>query len=59
MGAAAAVQLALIYWGGALFRTAGLSLRELFSVLCFSASVLPADILRKLLGRRGRLTDPS
>ena len=59
MGAAAAVQLALIYWGGALFRTAGLSLRELFSVLCFSASVLPADILRKLLGRRGRLTAPS
>lgn len=49
MGLAGGVQLLLIYFGGALFRTAGLSTRELFWILCFAASVLPADILRKML----------
>lgn len=49
MALAGGVQLLLIYFGGTLFRTAGLSSRELFWVLCFAASVVPADILRKLL----------
>lgn len=51
MGIAGCVQLLLIYFGGALFRTAGLTLLELFWVMCFAASVLPADVLRKLLFR--------
>ena len=57
MGLAGAVQLALIYYGGALFRAAGLRPRELLTVLCFAASVVPADVLRKLL-RPKRLPAP-
>ncbi len=48
MLAVAAVQLALIYWGGALFRTAGLTPRELLLTLLFAATVIPADLLRKI-----------
>lgn len=43
------VQIGLIYYGGALFRTAGLTLRELAAVLLLSSSVIPVNILWKLL----------
>ncbi len=42
-----AVQLGLIYYGGALFRTAGLTVTELLCVLLLSATVVPFDLLRK------------
>lgn len=49
------VQLLLIYYGGSLFRTAGLSPGELFLTLALSALVIPADLARKLwLRSRGR-----
>lgn len=59
MAAVAAVQLLLIYFGGSLFRTAGLTGRELWRVLLIAFSVVPADCARKLflrlLGRKGSL----
>jgi magnesium-transporting ATPase (P-type) len=54
-----AVQLGLIYYGGSLFRTAGLTISELIRVLALSALVIPFDLLRKsclrLFGRKGVL----
>lgn len=46
---AAAVQLALLYFGGALFRTTPLPPEALCRVLLLAASVIPADWLRKSL----------
>ena len=55
----AAVQLLLIYFGGTLFRTAGLTLSELRTVLLIAFLVVPADAIRKLVlrlaGRKGTL----
>ncbi len=42
------VQLYLIYHGGDLFRTYGLTLKELILVLLLAFSVIPVDICRKL-----------
>ncbi|WP_249299014.1 calcium-translocating P-type ATPase, PMCA-type [Feifania hominis] len=47
MALVTAVQLALIYFGGSLFRTAGLRLSELLFVLALSLLVVPVDLLRK------------
>lgn len=46
-----AVQLGLIYYGGTLFRTAGLTAAELFRVIALSALVIPFDLLRKAVLR--------
>ena len=43
------IQMYLIYFGGDLFRTYGLTLKELLFVLFLSLSVIPFDWLRKLL----------
>lgn len=48
MAAVAAVQLLLLYFGGSLFRTAPLTAAELLRVLALSATVIPADAIRKL-----------
>lgn len=47
----AVVQLLLIYFGGSLFRTAGLTSGELRTVLMIAFWVIPADLLRKLVLR--------
>lgn len=52
MAAVAAVQLALLYFGGSLFRTAPLTAGELFRVLLLAASVIPADCVRKLFPKK-------
>lgn len=52
MAGCGAVQLVLLYYGGALFRTQPLSLPQLLEVLALSATVIPADFLRKLALRR-------
>jgi len=44
----AVVQLVLIYYGGSLFRTAGLTLRELEIMILLAFSVIPIDWIRKL-----------
>lgn len=59
MTAVAVIQLLLIYYGGSLFRTAGLTPRELMRVLGIAFLVVPADCARKLVlrlaGRKGTL----
>lgn len=45
-------QIYLIYFGGKLFRTFGLTLSELVIVLIIAFSVIPLDILRKLMHKR-------
>ena len=51
MAAVAAVQLFLLYFGGSLFRTAPLTVSELARVLAISATVIPADAIRKLCSK--------
>lgn len=45
----AAVQLLIIYFGGEIFRCAPLSARDLLHCALISVTVIPADMLRKLL----------
>jgi magnesium-transporting ATPase (P-type) len=51
MTAVSAIQMFLIYRGGALFRTAGLKLNELLFVILLASTVLVVDLVRKLLLR--------
>jgi len=57
MGAVVAMQLFLIYRGGAVFRTTGLSRDELLLVVGLASLVVGCDLLRKLVlrvqGRKG------
>ena len=46
------VQLVMIYFGGRVFRTAGLTLSQLQMIILMAFSVIPADLLRKILFRR-------
>lgn len=46
------VQLLLIYYGGNLFRTAGLTFKELEIMILISATVIPFDFLRKIFLRK-------
>lgn len=49
------VQVYLIYHGGDLFRTYGLTAREFFIVLLLAATVFPVDFLRKIYLRHHHL----
>ena len=42
------VQVGMIYYGGNLFRTAGLTLKEFLIMILISLTVIPVDIMRKL-----------
>jgi len=46
------VQIYLIYFGGDLFRTYGLTIKELLIVITLSLSVIPMDLLRKIYIRK-------
>ena len=46
------VQIYLIYHGGDLFRTYGLTLKELLLVIGLSATVVPVDLIRKIYLRK-------
>lgn len=46
------VQIYLIYNGGDLFRTYGLSIKELLLVIFLSLTVIPVDLLRKIYIRK-------
>jgi len=52
MAAVTAVQLCLIYFGGRMFRTSGLSFAQLALVTLLSLTVIPLDSMRKLLINR-------
>lgn len=45
-------QIYLIYFGGKLFRTFGLTARELVIILVIASSVIPLDIARKLMHKK-------
>jgi len=53
----AAVQVALIYYGGTLFRTTSIPLESLRAAVLLGALVIPADVIRKIglraMGRTG------
>ena len=46
------VQIGMIYYGGSLFRTSGLTLKEFLIMLSLSFSVIPFDMIRKILLKR-------
>ena len=46
------IQILLIYYGGELFRTNGLNIKEFIVMLFISFSVIPFDIVRKLLMKK-------
>ena len=48
----ACIQLLLIYFGGHLFRTVGLTFHELQFMILLAASVIPIDFLRKTFLRK-------
>ncbi len=54
MAAVCAIQMLLIYFGGSMFRVAGLQFKELVSILLLALTVVPVDMLRKLLVRAAR-----
>ena len=43
------IQILLIYYGGSIFRTSGLSLFEFEIMILFALTVVPFDIIRKLI----------
>ena len=49
------VQLYLIYYGGNLFRTYGLTVKELGITILIAATVIPVDWLRKLITKKKRI----
>ena len=49
-----AVQLLIVYVGGGVFRCAGLTARELLLTLALAFTVIPVDLLRKAIFRKGR-----
>ena len=46
------MQIYLIYKGGELFRTNGLSLKEFFIMLLISLTIFPIDLIRKIILKR-------
>ena len=51
------VQLFLIYFGGSIFRTYGLLFKELVFVILLAFSVIPIDIIRKILFKKRGVVD--
>lgn len=45
------IQIIMIYYGGTVFRTSGLTLKELITTIILASTVVPVDIIRKLLLR--------
>ena len=45
------MQIIMIYYGGHLFRTSGLTIRELIITILLAFTVIPVDNLRKLIMR--------
>jgi magnesium-transporting ATPase (P-type) len=56
MGLVAVTQTALIYYGGSLFRTIGLSFWQLVFVLALAASAIIAHLIRKILYEKCGMT---
>ena len=50
----AAVQIAMIYFGGDVFRTAPLELSELVCCILLAATVIPFEMCRRIFKRLGK-----
>ena len=48
----AIIQILLIYYGGSIFRTVDLNLKELIFVIVVSATVIPVDWIRKIIFKK-------
>ena len=46
------VQIILMYYGGNMFRTVPLSLKEFVIMITISLTVIPIDILRKIISKK-------
>ena len=46
-----AIQIIMIYYGGSIFRTSGLTIKELLITVLLASTVIPIDNLRKLILR--------
>lgn len=46
------VQIILIYYGGELFRTTGLNIKEFIIMILFAFSVVPFDVVRKIVYKK-------
>ena len=49
------VQVLIIYYGGDLFRTNGLTVQEFIFMIIFSSLVIPIDMIRKLILRKKQI----
>ena len=49
------VQVYLIYFGGDLFRTYGLTIKEFFLIILIALTVFPVDFLRKIILKKKNL----
>ena len=52
IGFVMAVQIGMIYYGGNLFRTAGLTISEFIIMIAISLTVIPVDMLRKFISKQ-------
>ena len=51
------VQILMIYYGGNIFRTNGLTIKQLLITILYASLVIPIDILRKILLKRRNLNN--
>ena len=45
----AIIQIIMIYYGGSVFRTVGLNVQEFMIMLFLASTVIPVDIIRKIV----------
>jgi magnesium-transporting ATPase (P-type) len=51
----ALIQIIMIYYGGSIFRTVSLSFKEFMIMIILSSTVIPVDLLRKIiLNKKGK-----
>lgn len=46
------VQIIMIYFGGTIFRTSGLNIKEFITMIILSSTVIPIDLIRKIFIKR-------
>jgi calcium-translocating P-type ATPase len=54
MSLVAVMQIVFIYLGGSIFRTSGLTLKELLICICIAFTVIPVDMIRKVIMSKTR-----
>ena len=49
------IQILLIYFGGNMFRTVGLNIKELELMIFLASTVIPIDLIRKIIVKQKRV----